>query len=103
MNEDLFKILSFILFLIIIGSWVFIAIFLVGIQSSWWTILVLVVPTIGLSFVFILFFFLIQNHSPPLKGQLVLRCPKCGKELTIDDEICPQCGRKLPHLNPVSK
>lgn len=93
MNEGLFKALSLILALIIVGGYIFAAVFVFHSLEA------LVVPAIGFSLVFIFLLYLNQNPIPPLKGPLILRCPKCGIELTIDAEFCPQCGKKLPRYN----
>jgi len=60
-------------------------------------------PIIAFSFIFIIANNLKRRSSLPLETPLVLRCPKCGTELTTDAEICPQCGTKLPPPNPQHK
>lgn len=96
MDKGLFKVLSSILALMIVGVYVYLAGFVFRSVEA------LVFPAIGFSMVFFFYFYLNQNSTPPFKGPLVLHCPKCGIELTKDAEFCPQCGMKLPPRSPPS-
>ena len=33
---------------------------------------------------------------PPPSTQSVIKCPKCGRNVSADFEYCPYCGTKLP-------
>jgi len=91
MDEDVYKAFSLTIFVLFIGGFVFLA-------WLWWPNdwPVLAIAGIAFPFIFIYAFYLNQNPVPPLKGSLVLRCPRCGFELAINAEFCPECGMKLP-------
>jgi len=44
-----------------------------------------------------------QKSSLTLEYPLILHCPKCGIELTIEADLCLQCGKNLPHPTTISK
>jgi hypothetical protein len=74
---------------------------IVGVQVPWSissTIFTIAFMT-GLVLVFLFFYIPSSKRSTPvplLTTPLILHCPKCNVEVTIDAEFCPQCGTRLP-------
>lgn len=95
----------------LIGFLLFVLISMLGIifvltpNSTLSPLVFLILPIIAFSYIIINAYNYNRRHSShledplPLETPFVIRCPKCGIELTIHTGVCPQCGTKLPPYN----